>query len=162
MCIYMYDCQLQCMEDLMSYGPGSAYWVVEQASGVHLHEQREQQISRCLHPHHRVQEESEMTPLCFTPLFYTLSPSLAHSHSHSLPPSLTHSLPPSLTHSLPHSLTHSLPLSLPHSLQETKESVAKIKTSLLNLVDLAGSERQRDTHTAGLRLKVCVCVCVSE
>ena len=40
------------------------------------------------------------------------------------------------------------------SLQEGKDSVAKIKTSLLNLVDLAGSERQRDTRTAGLRLKV--------
>ena len=35
------------------------------------------------------------------------------------------------------------------------ESIAKIKTSLLNLVDLAGSERQRDAQTAGLRLKVC-------
>ena len=39
-------------------------------------------------------------------------------------------------------------------LQESKNSVAKIKTSLLNLVDLAGSERQRDTHAAGIRLKV--------
>ena len=38
--------------------------------------------------------------------------------------------------------------------QDGKNSVAKIKTSLLNLVDLAGSERQRDTHAAGLRLKV--------
>ena len=56
---------------------------------------------------------------------------------------------------------------LPLVVQETNESIAKIKTSLLNLVDLAGSERQRDTQTAGLRLKVtplslslCVCVCV--
>ena len=31
--------------------------------------------------------------------------------------------------------------------------MAKIRTSVLNLVDLAGSERQRDTRTAGLRLK---------
>ena len=38
--------------------------------------------------------------------------------------------------------------------QESKESVAKLKCSVLNLVDLAGSERQRDTHTAGVRLKV--------
>ena len=57
-------------------------------------------------------------------------------------------------------------------MQENKDSVAKIRSSLLNLVDLAGSERQRDTRTAGLRLKVllcvtdsvasadCVCVCV--
>jgi len=39
-------------------------------------------------------------------------------------------------------------------LQESRDSVAKIRSSLLNLVDLAGSERQRDTHTEGLRLKV--------
>ncbi len=32
--------------------------------------------------------------------------------------------------------------------------MAKLKSSVLNLVDLAGSERQRDTHTAGARLKV--------
>ena len=38
--------------------------------------------------------------------------------------------------------------------KETANGAAKIRTSLLNLVDLAGSERQRDTHTAGLRLKV--------
>lgn len=38
-------------------------------------------------------------------------------------------------------------------LQEAKDAVAKIRTSVLNLVDLAGSERQRDTHAAGLRLK---------
>ena len=42
---------------------------------------------------------------------------------------------------------------LTHITQETKDAVAKIRTSLLNLVDLAGSERQRDTHAAGLRLK---------
>ena len=39
-------------------------------------------------------------------------------------------------------------------LQEGKDSVAKLKSSVLNLVDLAGSERQRDTQTAGVRLKV--------
>ena len=44
-------------------------------------------------------------------------------------------------------------VSLPPSLQEGNDSVAKIRTSVLNLVDLAGSERQRDTQTAGLRLK---------
>lgn len=38
--------------------------------------------------------------------------------------------------------------------QERKDSVAKLKSSVLNLVDLAGSERQRDAHTAGVRLKV--------
>ncbi len=42
---------------------------------------------------------------------------------------------------------------MPLSFQESKDSVAKIRSSLLNLVDLAGSERQRDTHAAGLRLK---------
>ena len=41
-------------------------------------------------------------------------------------------------------------------LQESRDSVAKIRSSLLNLVDLAGSERQRDTHTEGLRLKVII------
>ncbi len=40
------------------------------------------------------------------------------------------------------------------SVQECRDSVAKLKSSVLNLVDLAGSERQRDTHTAGVRLKV--------
>ena len=40
--------------------------------------------------------------------------------------------------------------------QESRDSVAKIRSSLLNLVDLAGSERQRDAHTEGLRLKVII------
>ena len=40
-------------------------------------------------------------------------------------------------------------------LQESRDGVAKIRTSLLNLVDLAGSERQRDAQTEGVRLKVC-------
>ena len=40
--------------------------------------------------------------------------------------------------------------------QESRDSVAKIRSSLLNLVDLAGSERQRDARTEGLRLKVII------
>lgn len=37
---------------------------------------------------------------------------------------------------------------------EKNNEVVNIRSSLLNLVDLAGSERQKDTHTAGMRLKV--------
>ncbi|XP_065913181.1 kinesin-like protein KIF15-B isoform X2 [Dysidea avara] len=37
--------------------------------------------------------------------------------------------------------------------KDSRDSVAKIRTSLLNLVDLAGSERQRDAQTEGVRLK---------
>ncbi|XP_061229167.1 kinesin-like protein KIF15-B, partial [Neopsephotus bourkii] len=36
---------------------------------------------------------------------------------------------------------------------EKNNEVVNIRSSLLNLVDLAGSERQKDTHTAGMRLK---------
>ncbi|XP_078689569.1 kinesin-like protein KIF15 [Branchiostoma floridae x Branchiostoma belcheri] len=37
--------------------------------------------------------------------------------------------------------------------KEKKGGVMNIRCSQLNLVDLAGSERQKDTHTAGVRLK---------
>ena len=48
-------------------GPGTADWMGEQKSCVHLHEQREQSLPRCLHPHHRVQEESKTTSSHTTP-----------------------------------------------------------------------------------------------
>jgi Kinesin motor domain len=42
------------------------------------------------------------------------------------------------------------------TVQETRGNVTNIRMSQLNLVDLAGSERQKDTMTAGVRLKVSV------
>lgn len=50
---------------------GSANRMGQQKSSLHLHEQREQSLSCCVHSHNRVQEESE-TLLTHTHTHFTL------------------------------------------------------------------------------------------